>query len=792
MESPVGTNENPPARDFSVRRFQTIGATEKELVSAMMEATCTSDHELLHRLIANTPSGRRVFKQLCLKSKIPFVVSRDLQARKDLDLAFNVVVGNRLWNYVLELYHHPDVTQRSRRQALQRAIREGAWSAVTQIILYGVTSRHDRRQAFLAAVRQNELAWAWHLCEHGIDVLIGDLKFAIQSLLAAGQVQYCNLFLQLYQGDPRGHKLFKLVLSEIVHAGSVVATKRQQPHIEFHAINGILAEFTTSVSEREDSVLPENSTEARTLPITSSKAAASNVHVLLPPSDPTNAETAQSVQRLQMFIIRQAVDSSNADCFRSLCFEVADNERLLQYAFMEALKAEKLDMITKTIVCQDQNFQHRRMLRLAVKLGMKSKKFDFIKQVVDDHKECLSWTSFFVCETEYVKGSKNWSFIIPLLESLVNQEQGFHVFDAMTWTFTSQKIKLLAKWCTDNDCSTLAFCFALEIGQWRLARRNLDTMADPMTALLFDFAFDKALSGKAWRVATACLKRAPADTELDADMFWDSNGESETLIQHCRMQGLAQWAIKVGVCTENWQIVEAEMESCDDESIFNLVLREAARCDRWEFVSKLLDRCTGSEQCLFEVLTETVENGNCACAKKLLNLINPLADESGHRSLLFAAVESKNEEMIDLCIQAGLSTLQQPNALFWSPAVVRAVTGYLPRVANVSLVKALFESGASSYDDLKYLTAAHMFSSLGLQSPAIPEILMFVKETSTTPRSLQSLCRLSVSHLIGCRPGREKRILALPVPQCIKDFLMFKDLTLTTDEQVSSSAMGQQ
>ena len=44
---------------------------------------------------------------------------------------------------------------------------------------------------------------------------------------------------------------------------------------------------------------------------------------------------------------------------------------------------------------------------------------------------------------------------------------------------------------------------------------------------------------------------------------------------------------------------------------------------------------------------------------------------------------------------------------------------------------------------------------------------------------LDHLARLVVSlRLIGCRPGRPERVQRLAVPECIKDLINFKDVTL--------------
>lgn len=156
MESLFERVENLGAWDSYFRSFQTVGVTDEELSMAMIDAMINSNDELLYRLTTSTKSGRRVFKQLCLKGRMSFFAYFHMLERDESDLALNVVVGLGMWDFVPELYEHVSVTQRSRRQAFRHAIRAGGWDAVTQMAACSVTCRRDRREAFLAAVRQGQ------------------------------------------------------------------------------------------------------------------------------------------------------------------------------------------------------------------------------------------------------------------------------------------------------------------------------------------------------------------------------------------------------------------------------------------------------------------------------------------------------------------------------------------------------------------------------------------------------------------------------------------------------------
>ncbi|PVD33491.1 hypothetical protein C0Q70_04747 [Pomacea canaliculata] len=68
------------------------------------------------------------------------------------------------------------------------------------------------------------------------------------------------------------------------------------------------------------------------------------------------------------------------------------------------------------------------------------------------------------------------------------------------------------------------------------------------------------------------------------------------------------------------------------------------------------------------------------------------------------------------------------------------------------------------------------------------EMLDFLKQAATQPRSLKSLCRLTVSHALGCGTRREEKVTCLPVPQRLQQYILFRDILseeLQTPEEIS-------
>ena len=422
-------------------------------------------------------------------------------------------------------------------------------------------------------------------------------------------------------------------------------------------------------------------------------------------------------------------------------------------------------------------------MELAVKTG----NMELIKDTIDVHRLHFPWldleyfmVEYFMVDTDLLKALKNWLFLIPVVDLLIKSDDNTGDLEYIAsigisngFNFSRKTKCQLAKWCEENLFPHFALCLSVATGDWLMVKRITDSMKNPMCFSLYNMVLEKSLDEGAWNVAVACLKHAPTDGN-DGRFYWMT--DLAPLIKQCREDEMKDWVVKLAVWTGEWEIVQTEMESCDDQSVLNFTLKEAAESNQWHIVKTLLTRCSGSEPCLRDVLTSAIVTGECAIVKTLLNMINPLSDGFGyHRSILCTAVQSyeNREEMVLLCIKAGVSTHQQADDSFMTP--MENALNWLYSPPPLSTIKALFESGACSYNELRRLMN-NTYIKMRLETRIQTKILQFMEEAARTPRSLQNLCRLSVSHLIGCWPGRENRILSLPVPQCVKDFLMFTDL----------------
>nr|KAG5688740.1 hypothetical protein BaRGS_002064 [Batillaria attramentaria] len=215
----------------------------------------------------STDKNRRVFKQLCLKQQwgrdTALYLYSILLVQHETDLAFHVAYTQGVWDAVLQLYHSNGISNKSRKSALKRAIRQGAWNHVIQMtrdklaqqldacdvemgerevgdsvadqcdacedvtrerdFYDSVTTQRDRRLAFVEAVRQGEWRWAMRLCENGLTVTYSDLKFALNTCVSLDHWKHIGQ-IRLFSDDPRHYwRMLNLTLKAIIEADNLPA-----------------------------------------------------------------------------------------------------------------------------------------------------------------------------------------------------------------------------------------------------------------------------------------------------------------------------------------------------------------------------------------------------------------------------------------------------------------------------------------------------------------------------------------------------------------------------------------
>lgn len=194
--------------------------TDRTLSQSMTVAACLCLFDLLHSLIRSTGSGRRVFKQLCLKQHwtghVPLAMIRTLCETQETDLALHLAAANHLWDIVLDLYDGDQVKNSTRGLAFSLAIHHGAWFHVILLIQRSGSGKRKHRLAFVGAVRQGEWRVALQLCDQGLEVSHSDVKFAIQTCLNNGHWQFVTEYCRRLGYVARKQTLIKFAIKTCV------------------------------------------------------------------------------------------------------------------------------------------------------------------------------------------------------------------------------------------------------------------------------------------------------------------------------------------------------------------------------------------------------------------------------------------------------------------------------------------------------------------------------------------------------------------------------------------------
>ncbi|XP_025087290.1 ankyrin-3-like [Pomacea canaliculata] len=170
-----------------------------------------------------------------------------------------------------------------------------------------------------------------------------------------------------------------------------------------------------------------------------------------------------------------------------------------------------------------------------------------------------------------------------------------------------------------------------------------------------------------------------------------------------------------------------------------------------------------------------------------------VADNEGKSLLIFVHGHEKRLALqsVKWLIKIGVSTHQpaitdntKTHSLSGSvQASTRSPTQRAFEKKYVRAFEILVESGASSNRELFDLNTRYQVElSTRDKTSAETQMLDILNHAASQPRSLKSLCRLTVSHALGCCSRRTAKVKSLPLPSALQDYIQFCDV-FTTDEE---------
>ncbi|KAK7108468.1 uncharacterized protein [Littorina saxatilis] len=488
-------------------------------------------------------------------------------------------------------------------------------------------------------------------------------------------------------------------------------------------------------------------------------------------------------------ILEESIIAEKLEAFIDTVIEMDYEDTFCSFVFDKAIEHDKCNFIVE--FCR--LTQHTDDFEAAVQLAIEKKKWGLLKNLIEETSDCVDdeWEPgedfevFCLCVRSISKEEDSWQIVVPALNGLCDL---FQTFDALHWdpdkdfrdTSTGCLVRNLAAWCLERSYGNACLVLSVISGYTENVTRVIDQLKDSIRRDVLMFCLVVALNLSDWESAVTCLHHlsfAEADTIFDED-FHDT--ELADLVETCRGRAQYKWVVYLGVYTEDWEQVRTALELCEDTSVVDIAIRKASSEGEWDIVESQLARCSQDNSLLCTIFSRAVEAGQSDMCTDLISKINILHTSVSIQSLLLKAVTSSGdrEEMVKLCIEFGLSTHMTTCtctsahgcSVCWDCPIKTALNnGQMP------LVKLLYQAGACSNKQL-FRCKENADLRNQLQGQGRQDIVEYLDHAATTPRILQDLCRLQVSHLIGCHPDRVERVMSLDMPWPAKDLINFNDV----------------
>ncbi|KAK7108466.1 uncharacterized protein [Littorina saxatilis] len=696
------------------------GATEKEMVDLVTTAFHTMNFVVMLQLLSLFASARRVFKQVLLRTRFPAHAINTLHTR--------LVNG------------HPDL-------AFYMLTAQDMWDSVVGMFKDARLSDKQRRFALKHAIRKR----AWK---------------TVRRMAKSGSLSHNDRRYAFLQAARRGKWRLSLKLSK--HCTSLSVSDKVFA-LRFWLRRG-LWNYTEVVQEkwvREYCVTSEDLD-----------------------------------MRTEFFecVLVESVIAEKLEACTKVCYEADPEDTFSTIVFDTAIEHDKWSFIVE--FCRHMKSPYD--FEDAVKLAIEKKKWGLLKNLIEEAIDCvdewklepdeyLTSNLFCLCVRNISKEEDSWQIVVPALNGFCDL---FLAFEALYWdpdkdfrdTSTGCLVRNLAAWCLERSYGNACLVISVISGYTENVTRVIDQLKDSINRDVLMFCFVVALNLSDWESAVTCLQHlsfTEADTIFDED-FHDT--ELADLVETCRRRAQYKWVVYLGVSIEDWEQVRTALELCEDTYVVDIAIRKASSEGEWDIVESQLARCSQDNSLLCTIFSRAVEAGQSDICTDLISKINNLQARFSIQSLLLKAVTSSGdrEEMVKLCIEFGFSTHIKTCtctpahgcSVCWDYPIKTALNnGQMP------LVKLLYQAGACCNKQLFHCKEnADLKNRLQVQGRQ--DIVEYLDQAATIPRTLQDLCRLQVSHLIGCHPGRVDRVMSLDISWPAKDLINFRTCCLEDFREV--------
>ncbi|KAK7108274.1 uncharacterized protein [Littorina saxatilis] len=318
---------------------------------------------------------------------------------------------------------------------------------------------------------------------------------------------------------------------------------------------------------------------------------------------------------------------------------------------------------------------------------------------------------------------------------------------------------------------------------WKLIQESLK---HKVSRRLLHTALIQALMGRQWGIVEACLKHggdiATACVEHGFNLNIKNGDLRQTVLQdaifHCSLTQV-DLLLQAGA--------DPDIRNRDGETAICRAVVE----QEWDLATLLLKysnnagkiaskRIAGGETLLHIIC----RNGQADILHTLLLMeANPLVTNVDGVTLLMTAVQAgeEAENLVRILLQLGAATHQGEvsrsqlattgkgnNTIdrgFDTP-MWRAV-----EKGQLCIAKMLYASGGCCAKEI-HAMAASEFMRKTLESSKLRDIVDFLNDISSHPRSLLDSCALKISHLIGCGSERDVRAASLGLPNKLRGLVL--------------------
>ena len=349
------------------------------------------------------------------------------------DLALLVAVGQSLWDLVLPLYPRDDVSARSRRWALRRAVTSRCWEVVTQMTRSGATRAADCRWAWLAAVRMLQ----WRGVVQLMDALstdrqgslnstgrslitTSDLRFAANTCLATDSCDIIRECRHCHHGDT-WLKVMKVWARQCARSGR----------------EGLLL---TSVQ------------------VNVFHAAVYGVHVT-------------QCDRWLKFAVLLLLQGGSAGCFSALCRQLRSHDHALRLALRTALRRGRHDDVTASL--EDGAVDGIETVKYVVDTAARCRAWSFVSHVITAlYPTSIPWMEHFLYDVTVLRGGASREGVVAVLDGWLSACSRYPclTLDDVTHSYLPDEdgplFHGLAEWCQRQGYLQVALYVAMVIENW--------------------------------------------------------------------------------------------------------------------------------------------------------------------------------------------------------------------------------------------------------------------------------------------------------------------------------------